>query len=112
MTMAAATAAFKDSHRGFMGIINSASASARISGRTPRPSLPMTTAISVSAAGCPEPASMENPFTDVQKGSFYEKPVLWAVENGITNGIDATHFGPTNGCNRAQVVTFLYRAYN
>ena len=37
---------------------------------------------------------------------------VWAVECGITNGVDATHFGPTAGCNRAQVVTFLYRAYN
>jgi hypothetical protein len=34
------------------------------------------------------------------------------VENNITNGVDATHFGPTANCNRAQVVTFLYRAYN
>ncbi|MBQ8355275.1 MAG: S-layer homology domain-containing protein [Oscillospiraceae bacterium] len=62
------------------------------------------------AAGCPEPASMENPFTDVQKGSFYEKPVLWAVENGITNGVSATTFGPNDPCNRAAVVTFLWRA--
>ena len=35
-----------------------------------------------------------------------------AVEEGITNGIDATHFGPASPCSRAQVVTFLYRAYN
>ena len=64
------------------------------------------------AADCPEPAATEHPFVDVQSGSFYEKAVLWAVENGITAGLDATHFGPTSGCNRAQVVTFLYRAYN
>ena len=37
---------------------------------------------------------------------------LWAVENNITNGVDATHFGPASPCNRAQVVTFLYRTYN
>ena len=54
---------------------------------------------------------MENPFTDVQKGSFYEKPVLWAVENGITNGVSATLFGPNSSCNRAQVVTFMYSAF-
>ncbi len=62
------------------------------------------------AAGSPEPQSMNNPFVDVQAGSFYEKPVLWAVENGVTNGTDATHFGPNESCNRASVVTFLWRA--
>ena len=53
-----------------------------------------------------------NPFLDVNETHFYHDSVLWAVENGITNGVDATHFGPAAGCNRAQVVTFLYRAYN
>ena len=62
------------------------------------------------AAGQPEPTVTENPFVDVEAGSFYEKAVLWAVEHGITNGIDATHFGPNENCNRAQVVTFLHRA--
>lgn len=64
------------------------------------------------AAGSPEPKSASNPFVDVKTTDFFYKPVLWAVENGITAGIDATHFGPTADCNRAQVVTFLYRAYN
>ena len=44
-------------------------------------------------------------------GSWFEAPVLWAVENGITAGLTATTFGPTANCNRAQIVTFLYRAY-
>ena len=61
--------------------------------------------------GSPELESAENPFTDVSKGSFYEKPVLWAVQNGITNGLSATTFGPNAICNRAQIVTFLYRAF-
>ena len=61
--------------------------------------------------GSPELESAENPFTDVAKGSFYEKPVLWAVKNGITNGLSATTFGPNTICNRAQIVTFLYRAF-
>ena len=64
------------------------------------------------AKGSPEPKSTRNPFVDVKSTDFYYKAVLWAVENGITNGVDATHFGPATGCNRAQVVTFLYRAYN
>ena len=62
------------------------------------------------AAGEPDPISMEHNFVDVEKGGFYEKAVLWAVENGITNGIDDTHFGPNVICNRASVVTFLWRA--
>ena len=62
------------------------------------------------AAGCPEPVSQENPFVDVKEGTFYYKAVLWAVENGITKGVDATHFAPTQECTRGQIVTFLWRA--
>ena len=62
------------------------------------------------AAGSPEPASTVNPFTDVKETDFFYKAVLWAVEKGVTNGISATQFGPMVLCNRAQVVTFLYRA--
>ena len=64
------------------------------------------------AAGSPNPKSTSNPFVDVKTTDFFYKAVLWAVENGITNGVDATHFGPATECNRAQVVTFLYRAYD
>ena len=60
----------------------------------------------------PEPTSTEHPFTDVAEDQFYFQPMLWAVENGITNGLTPTTFGPTSTCNRAQVVTFLYRTYN
>ena len=60
-------------------------------------------------AGSPEPADAQNHFTDVPAGVFYEKPVLWALENGITNGISNNEFGPNQFCNRAQVVTFLWR---
>ena len=62
------------------------------------------------ANGCPEPTATDNSFTDVKEDDFFYKAVLWAVENGITNGADATHFNPTGICNRAQVVTFLHRA--
>ena len=62
------------------------------------------------AAGCPEPTSTNNPFTDVKESDFFYKAVLWAVEKGITNGLTADTFGPYELCNRAQVVTFLWRA--
>ena len=62
------------------------------------------------AAGSPVPEAAENPFTDVAEGTWYTDAVLWAVEQGITNGLTADTFGPTQVCNRAQVVTFLHRA--
>ena len=62
------------------------------------------------AAGCPEPEAGVNPFTDLVPGEFYEKAVLWAVQNNITTGISATEFGPDAECSRGQVVTFLWRA--
>ena len=62
------------------------------------------------AAGSPVPEAAENPFTDVAEGTWYTDAVLWAVEQGITNGLTADTFGPTRACNRAQVVTFLHRA--
>lgn len=54
-------------------------------------------------------ATRANPFVDVEEGKFYHNAVLWAVENGITKGVDDTHFAPGQGATRAQVVTFLYR---
>ena len=62
------------------------------------------------ANGCPEPAANVNPFTDVKPNAYYYKAVLWAVENGITNGVSPTAFGPDRGCTRGQVVTFQWRA--
>ena len=52
----------------------------------------------------------ENPFEDVQTKDYYYDAVLWAVDKGITNGVDATHFAPNNFCTREQVATFLWRA--
>ena len=49
-------------------------------------------------------------FVDVPAGSYYEDAVNWAVENGITQGTDDTHFSPDDVCTRAQMVTFLWRA--
>ena len=61
------------------------------------------------AAGKPEPASSKNPFTDVAETAYYYKAVLWAVEQGITNGTSDTTFSPDETCTRAQIVTFLWR---
>lgn len=49
-------------------------------------------------------------FTDVKTGSYYETAVLWAVENGITNGTGNNAFSPNADCTRAQIVTFIWRA--
>ncbi|MBR7033953.1 MAG: S-layer homology domain-containing protein, partial [Clostridia bacterium] len=62
------------------------------------------------AAGSPEPRGNKNPFSDVKSNAYYYKAVLWAVENEVTSGTDATHFSPNSVCTRGQIVTFLWRA--
>jgi hypothetical protein len=62
------------------------------------------------AAGSPEPQNKTNPFKDVKKTDYYYKAVLWAVEQGITSGTAANTFSPKMVCDRAQIVTFLWRA--
>ena len=63
-------------------------------------------------AASPDPSSSYNPFSDVSPSAYYYNAVLWAVEYGITSGVDATHFGPNNTCTRGQIVTFLYKAFH
>ena len=62
------------------------------------------------AHGSPEPRSSVNPFTDVSSSAYYYDAVLWAVENGVTNGTSATTFSPDATVTRAQAVTFQWRA--
>ncbi len=50
-------------------------------------------------------------FTDVKSTSYYYNAVRWAVKNGITAGVNATQFGSGNTCTRAQIVTFLNKAW-
>ena len=50
-------------------------------------------------------------FTDVKSDAFYADAVNWAVANNVTNGTSATTFSPNADCTRAEIVTFLYRAY-
>lgn len=62
------------------------------------------------AAGSPEPTETISTFSDVSSDDTCYKAVMWAVENGITSGMDADHFGPEEECTRAQAMTFLYKA--
>lgn len=62
------------------------------------------------AAGSPEPKAASS-FTDVPASAYYAKAVEWAVANNVTNGTSATTFSPNADCTRAEIVTFLYRAY-
>ena len=61
------------------------------------------------SAGSPKVSGACN-FSDVSAGSFCRDAVIWASSEGITNGTSAGRFSPNEGCTRAQVVTFLYRA--
>ena len=61
------------------------------------------------ADGSPAPQGDKSEFKDVTFGAYYFNAVLWAVEKGITNGLSATSFGSDGICNRAQIVTFLFR---
>ena len=54
--------------------------------------------------------TIANPFVDVAESDFFYDAVLWAYEKGITTGVSSDHFDPYGQCNRAQVVTFLWRA--
>jgi len=56
-------------------------------------------------------ASGSTNFTDVQSDAFYADAINWAVANNVTNGTSNTTFSPNADCTRAEIVTFLYRAY-
>ena len=60
-------------------------------------------------AGQPTPQSAAR-FNDVSETAFYRDAVTWAQESGVTSGTGNGNFSPNNVCNRAQIVTFLYRA--
>ena len=62
------------------------------------------------AAGSPEPKATTSAMTDLNPNAYYYKAVLWAIENGITDGMTETTFAPNATCTRGQSVTFLYRA--
>ena len=62
------------------------------------------------AAGSPTPKTKLMPFPDVPVGSYYWNAVLWAIEQGITEGTSYLTFSPNDSCTRAQIVTFLWRS--
>ena len=58
----------------------------------------------------PEKESDNIIFKDIYRDTYYYKAVLWAVEEGITDGTSETAFSPDMICTRAQAVTFMWRA--
>ena len=73
---------------------------------------PMTRGMVVTVlyrmAGSPEVTGTAT-FTDLRKGAFYEKAVIWAAENGIAQGYDKNTFAPDQIISRQQMAAFLYR---
>ena len=61
-----------------------------------------------AAAGRPPVEGDEMPFTDVRRGKYYEVPIRWALQKGITSGVSDTLFGVGQSCTRGQIVTFLW----
>ena len=79
-------------------------------GADPRlPAAPETEAAQQATQPARQPEARQA-FTDLVPGAFYTEAVEWAVENGVTNGMTPTTFGPAQTCTRGQVVTFLWRS--
>ena len=53
---------------------------------------------------------LPNPFEDVSEPDYFFNPVMWALDEQVTAGIDDNHYGPHNNCTREQIVTFLWAA--
>ena len=62
------------------------------------------------AGFAPQEDAPRNPFEDVFETDWYYKAVLWAAENGVTSGVDQTHFNPRGDCTRELIVSFLWAA--
>lgn len=83
-----------------------------ITDTTFEPNSPMDRAMLVTVmyrlAGSPAVTGTHS-FTDVPAGAYYEKALLWSVQNKVINGITDTVFGPTLPATREQVAAVLYR---
>ena len=53
--------------------------------------------------------TVKDSFNDVKTDEYFATPILWAVNNGITNGMGDNKFEPNTNCTRGQIVTFLWR---
>ncbi len=62
------------------------------------------------ASGSPKVSGVDNPFVDVEEGSYYYDAVLWAVQNKITKGTTETTFSPDATIIRADAVTLIWRS--
>ena len=61
------------------------------------------------AAGSPTPAGVST-FSDVtNKNAYYYKPVIWALEKGITNGVGGGRFDPSGTLAYDEILAFLCR---
>ena len=63
------------------------------------------------ALGDREAEGTDNPFRDVKTSDYFCQAVLWAVGEGVTSGTAPDRFSPGSLCTRAQILTFLYRAF-
>jgi|GEM_PF-3720386 S-layer homology domain. len=63
-----------------------------------------------NSLGQPQPTISECPFVDATQGKFYYDAMLWALENGITSGLDDSHFGPNEICSRGQAISLIWQA--
>jgi len=69
-------------------------------------------ALLYKAVNSPAVERTDNPFTDVTEANYFYDAVLWALENEVASGVTADKFGSSQPCTRAQIATFLYKAYN
>ena len=76
--------------------------------------LALTASLTAGARADQSPAPFTFPpsgLTDVPAGSFFEKPVDWAIDQGVSTGISDTEFGPNLLLPRSQGITFIWRGF-
>lgn len=61
------------------------------------------------AAGSPDVTGLTHPFEDIPADAYYYDALLWGYDNGLIQGMDDTHFAPSNPVTREQLAAFLYR---